>query len=154
MHLTRRHPKALPRLAGDPGKQCRRVMGVQPVQRPSQTVVVQQLRRDPRTQQVLHGFGRKELRDQIQPAIAEAEPVEDHGHRRRSHAHLLLVRSRPRIQIRRQPDLLAHARHDAQMIQPLAPYSPVFRMKSPLPGGGSILANSGKWFKSAAECGR
>ena len=93
MHLTRRHPKALPGLAGDPGKQRRRVMGIQPVQRPSQTVVVQQLRRDPWPQQVLHGLGGKELRDQIQPAIAEAEPVEDHRHRRRAHAHLLLARS-------------------------------------------------------------
>ena len=45
----------------------------------------------PASQQVLDGLGGKELRDEIEPAIAEAQPVQDHRHRRRAHAHLLLA---------------------------------------------------------------
>ena len=118
MHLARRHPKALPRLPRDPGKQRRGVVRIEPVQGASQAVVMQELGGDPWAQQVLDRLGGKELRDQIQPAIAEAQPIQDHRHGRRSHTHLLLARSGHRIQIRRQPNLLAHPGHDPQMIQP------------------------------------
>jgi hypothetical protein len=99
VHLPRADPEALAGLPRDPRKQRRRVVVVQPVQRSPQAVVVQHLRGDPPTQQVLHRFGREELGDQIQPSIAEPQPVQKHRHRRRAHAHLLLARSRQRIQI-------------------------------------------------------
>ena len=68
---------------------------------------------------MLHRLGREELRDQIQPAIAKAKAVQDHGHRGGAHTHLLLGRSGQRIQIVGQANLPADARHDAQMIQPV-----------------------------------
>ncbi len=119
VHLSCGYAKALTRLPSDPGKQRGGIMVVQPIQCPPQAIVMQHLGRDPWTQQVLHRLGRKELRDQIQPAITEPQPIQDHRHRRRAHAHLLLARFRQRIQILCQPDLAADARHDAQMIQSL-----------------------------------
>jgi hypothetical protein len=100
-------------LPGDASKERRGVMGVQPVEGAPKTVVVQHLRGDTGPQQVLDGLGREELGDQIQPAVAEAEAVEDHCHRRRAHAHLLLRRPGQRIQILGQPDLLADPGHHA-----------------------------------------
>jgi hypothetical protein len=106
-----------PRLAGEPGEQRGRVVRVEPVEGPSQAVVVEPLRADPRPQEALHRLGRKELRDQIQPAIAEAQSLQDHRDRRRPHTNLLLARACQRIQIRGQPDLLALLGHDPQVIQ-------------------------------------
>jgi hypothetical protein len=119
MDLPGRYPEALPGLPGDAGEERGRVLRVQPIQGAPQAVVVEQLRRDPRTQQVLHRLGGEKRRHQVQPAIAEAESIEDHGHRRGAHAHLLLRGPGHRIQVRRQPDLLADAGDDPQMIQPL-----------------------------------
>ena len=52
------------------------------------------------TQQVLRRLGYEELWDQIELPIAEAQPIEDHGHRCRAHAHafmaLAILRDQPR----------------------------------------------------------
>src|SRR5262249_31197787 len=56
--------------------------------------------------------------------VAEPQPIEDHGHGCRTHAHLLLGRPGQRIQVLRQPDLAADSRHDAQMIQSLDAHTP------------------------------
>jgi transposase len=45
--------------------------------------------------------------------------IQDHRHRRHPHSHRLLARTRQRIQILRQPDLLADPGHIPLMIQPL-----------------------------------
>lgn len=119
MHLAGRNPKALTRLPDNPREQRRRVMGMLPVECPPQVVVVQYLRGDAGTQQVLHRLGREELRDQIQPVFAKAEPVQNHRHCRGAHTHLLLAGTCQPIEILRQSDLAANARHDAQMIQTL-----------------------------------
>jgi hypothetical protein len=71
VRLTRRDSKAHPRLARQSGEEGGGIVLVEPIQRPSQAVVMQHLGRDARTQQMLDGLGRKEPGDQIQPAIAE-----------------------------------------------------------------------------------
>jgi hypothetical protein len=71
------------------GEQRGHIMGIQPIQRASQTVVVEIRRADPRSQQMLHRFVLEELRQQIQLAIAEPQAIEDHRHRRSPHRHLL-----------------------------------------------------------------
>ncbi len=101
MHLPGADPEPLAGLARNPRTERRRVMGIQPVQRPSQAVVMQHLGRDAWAQQMLARLGREELGHQIQPAIAEPQPVEDHRDRRHADAHLLLGRPRQRIQILR-----------------------------------------------------
>ena len=88
MHLACGEAEAL---ACDAGKEHRRLMSVEPGERPSQAVVVEHLRRDPVPQQVLQGLGREELRDQIQLAITEAQLVQDHRHCGRSDTHMLLA---------------------------------------------------------------
>lgn len=65
MDVTRGDAKALARLARDPGEQRGGIVGVEPVQRPSQAVVVQLLGCDAGTEEVLDRFRREELRDQI-----------------------------------------------------------------------------------------
>ena len=49
MHLACGHAEALARLAGDPGEQRRRIVVIEPVERPSQAIVVEHIRRDPGT---------------------------------------------------------------------------------------------------------
>jgi hypothetical protein len=93
VYLSCRNPKALARLPGNPREQRRRVVVVQPVQRPPQAIVVQRLGGDARSEQVLHRIGREELRDQIQSAVAAAEDVQEHGHRGGPDTHLLLGRA-------------------------------------------------------------
>jgi hypothetical protein len=152
VHLPRRDPEPLACLAGNPRKQRRRIVRVEPIQRPSQAVVMEHLRGDARSQQVLDRLGREELGNQIEPAIAEPQPVQDHRHRRCSATHLLLVRSGHCIQVVCQADLAADARYDPQMIQSFdahtlhdaLPFLPVGLM---LP---EIAKNSSR---SAAKCG-
>jgi hypothetical protein len=52
MDLARRDPKARPPLAGDPGEERGRIMGVEPIQRPSPAVVAQLLDSDARAQEI------------------------------------------------------------------------------------------------------
>jgi hypothetical protein len=124
VHLPRRDAKALASLARQSGEEGGRIVLVEPVQRSSQAVVMQHLGRDAGTQQVFDRLGREELRDQIQAPVAEPAPVEDHRHRGGAHTDLLLTRSRQRIQVLRQPDLAADARHNAQMVQSLDTHAP------------------------------
>ena len=72
MDLVHGDAEALPCLAGDPGKQHGGIVGIQPVQRASQAVVMQMFCPDAWTQQMLDGLGGEELRHQIQATIAEA----------------------------------------------------------------------------------
>jgi hypothetical protein len=79
VRLPRRDPKSPTCLARNPGKQRRRIVGIEPmepVEGSSQTAVVQLRGRDARTQQMLHQLGCEELGDQIQPAITE--PADRH----------------------------------------------------------------------------
>jgi hypothetical protein len=85
---------------------------------------VQAVRGDPGAEAVFHRLGGKELGDQIEPAITDPEPIEDHSHRRGAHADLLLIRSGQRIQIVRSSDLLADADHDPQMVPPFDTHAP------------------------------
>jgi hypothetical protein len=54
MHLTRTHPKDLARLSGNAGKYLGRILHVEPVRCPSQTIVVEIRCLNARPQQVLH----------------------------------------------------------------------------------------------------
>jgi hypothetical protein len=49
---------------------------VEPVQRPSQAVVVEVVGGDARSQEVVDRLVGEELRDEVEPAIAEAQPIE------------------------------------------------------------------------------
>ena len=119
MHLPRPDPKRPPRPSAMPANSVVGIVRIQPVQRPSQTVVIEVLGGDPWPQQPLDRLGGKELRHQIQPAITEPQPVEDHRHRCRADADPLVALLVLRVQPLPQPDLAADSRHDAQMIQPL-----------------------------------
>ncbi len=92
-------------------------MFIQPVQRAPQTVVVEVLRHDPRSQQMLHGFVREELGHEIEPAVAASQSVADHRGGRRAHAHLLPVPWLLLIQPVGDPDLSTHLGDQAQMIE-------------------------------------
>jgi hypothetical protein len=54
------------------------VVGREPIQGTPQTIIVQVCRGDARANQALDWFVFKELRDQIQPSIAEPQSVEHH----------------------------------------------------------------------------
>jgi hypothetical protein len=92
---------------------------IQPVQRPSQTVVVEVLGQDPRSQQMLHRLIREELGHEVEPTIAEAESVQDQRDRRCPHAHLLPVGGLLLVQPLGHPDLPTDLRDDAQMVEML-----------------------------------
>ncbi len=119
MHLPRADPKRAPRPQRATGEQRRGVVGLQPVQRPSQTIVVEVLGRDPRSQQPLDRLVGEELRHQVQPAIAETEPVQDHGHCRRADPDPFMALVVLRVQPLGETDLPTDAGHDPQVIQPL-----------------------------------
>src|SRR5262249_17458132 len=51
------------------------------------------------------------------------QAVQRQGHRRRAHAYMLVARPGERLQIRRRPDLLAHPRHNPQVVQPFDPHA-------------------------------
>src|SRR5215813_14891992 len=59
----------------DPGKQGGRIVGVQPIERTPQALVVEVLSGDPWPEQVRDRFGLEELGDQIEAAIGEANPL-------------------------------------------------------------------------------
>src|SRR5260221_7351498 len=66
---------------------------------------------------MLHWLGGKELRHQIESAIAKAQAVENHRHRGRAYTHPFMRVLILRIQPLRQSDLATDPGHDAQMIQ-------------------------------------
>jgi hypothetical protein len=119
VHLPHTDSKGAPGPQREAREQRRGIMSVQPVQRATQAVVVEILGGHARSQQPLDRLGRKELRHQIQPAITEAQPVQDHRHRRRADPHPLVALHVLRIEPLRQPDLTTHPCHDTQVIQPL-----------------------------------
>jgi hypothetical protein len=92
-------PEALAGWRRDPGKQRGRIVGVQPIERAPQTVVVEILGRDPRPEQVRHWLGLEELGDQIEAAIGAAQPVAEHRHRRGPHTDPFLRAGVARVQI-------------------------------------------------------
>jgi len=111
--------RRLARPQRQPRKQPRHVLLVQPIQRPPQSVVVEVLGQDPRSQQMLHRFVGKELGDEIEPAIAQAEPIEHQGDSRCPHAHLLAVARLLLVEPLGDPDLARDLRHNAQMVEML-----------------------------------
>lgn len=111
------HAERSARPQRQPREQPRHVVLIQPVQGASQTVVVEVLGQDPRPQQMLHRFVGEELRHEIQPAIAEAQSVQDQRDGRRPHAHLLSVGGVLLVQPVRHSDLPTDLRDDAQMVE-------------------------------------
>lgn len=85
-----------------------------PLRVPRLAVVVHLLRRNARTQQLLHRLGRDELRGALQPAMAAVQSVHTHHYR-------LLAWARQRIRCPNTPTvhLLAHPRRDPPAVQPL-----------------------------------
>ncbi len=71
MDLSCRDAKDLPCPTRYPGKQFGRVVRIQPIQRATQTVIIEHVSADPWPQQVFDGFVGEELRHQIQLSIAE-----------------------------------------------------------------------------------
>ena len=72
-------------------------MFVEPIQGSPQTVVIEHVRGDPCSQQVLDRLVLKVLGDQVQLSIAEAEPIEYHRHRGLADAHASMAVSCLRI---------------------------------------------------------
>ena len=100
-----------------PGKQRGYIMLVEPIQGASQTVVVEHIRRDPFSQQVLDGFVLKILGHQVQLSEAPPEPIEHHRDRGFPYTHAATAVSRLLIQPLRYSRFLTHSRHNPQMVQ-------------------------------------
>jgi hypothetical protein len=115
MQPFHRRPKRPPRAQGQPGKEPRDILRVQPVERAPQAVVVEVLSANPWPQQMLYWLVGKELGHQIQLPVTEPQSVEHEGHRGRAHAHLLTLPRRLLVQPGRYSDLSAHFGHDPQM---------------------------------------
>ena len=71
MEVLRLNTKAATGLQGQSRKQRGHIMLVEPIQGAPQTVVVEHIRRDPFSQQVLHRLVLKILRHQVQLSITE-----------------------------------------------------------------------------------
>ena len=112
MQPLRRYAKRPPGAQGQPGKELGHIVLVEPIERSPQAVVVECVGGDTGTQQMLNGRVGKELRDQIQPAIAEPQPIEDQGHRGRADAHLLTVTRLLLVQPSRYADFSTDFGHD------------------------------------------
>jgi hypothetical protein len=89
MQMGQGNPKGAPGPPRQSRKQRGHIMRVEPVERAPQAVIVEIRRRNSWPQQVLDGLIREELRDEIELAMAQAQPIEHQRHRRRAHAHLL-----------------------------------------------------------------
>src|SRR5690349_14664292 len=114
------HPASTPnaRRARSAGPANSRVTScVQPVQRPPQTVVIEVLGPDPRSQQVLDRFIREVLRDEVESAITEPQAIEHQRHGRRPHTDLLAVARLLLVEPLGHPDLPTDFGHDAQIIE-------------------------------------
>jgi hypothetical protein len=94
-------------------------MLIEPIQLAPQAIVIEILRFDARTQQMLDRLVLKKLRDQVQPSETLAQSVQDHGDSGRPHTDLPLRSGLLRIHIRCQPDLLARSSYNAQVVQAL-----------------------------------
>jgi hypothetical protein len=94
-------------------------MLVEPIQGASQTVIVEHIRCDPCSQQVLDRFVLKVLGDQVQLSIAEAEPIEHHRHCGLPDTHTSTGVSCLLIQPLRYSRFLTHSGHNPQMVQTL-----------------------------------
>jgi hypothetical protein len=57
--------------------------------------------------------------DQVQLAIGEAEPIQNHRHHRRSHTHISTTFSDLRVQPCCYPCFSTHCCHNPSRIQPL-----------------------------------
>jgi hypothetical protein len=114
-------PKRPARSQRQPCKPASHVVRIQPVQRSSQTVIVEILGHDPWSQKMLHRLVREELGHEIEAAVTEAPPIEDHRHRRRPDTDLLPIPWLLLIQPVGYPDFVANSRHDPQMVEMLHP---------------------------------
>src|SRR5258708_32078133 len=77
--------------AGYSRKELGGIMRVEPIERPSQTIVIEHISGDPPSQQVFHRLVRKILRHEIQLAEAPAQSIQDHRCCGRSYTHLLSI---------------------------------------------------------------
>src|SRR5260370_14368963 len=153
MHLTSCDTKDLPRFAGDPGKQFRRVVSVQPIQGATQTVVIEHFGLDPSTQQVLNWFVSEVLWHQIQLPVAEAQSIQNHRYCCRSHAYLLTIPWVLVIQPRCKTDLLSHARHNSQVVEPFIHIQFRCGHRESSSAVDSTLPIFGKTVNHTPECG-
>ena len=121
VQLARTHAHALASLGGDAGKEDGGVVRIQPVQRTPQALVIQVVGADPGAQEMLHGLGGEELRDQIQAAVGKAQSIENHRYGRRADADAFMQMLVAGVQILREADFSADPGNDPQMIQALDP---------------------------------
>ena len=101
------------------GKQRGHIMLVEPIQGAPQTVVVEHVRGDPCSQQVLHWLVLKILRHQVQLSEAPPKPIEHHRHRGLAYTHAATGFSCLFIKPLGYSRFLTHPGHDPQMIQTL-----------------------------------
>lgn len=90
-------------------------MHILPAERSPQAIIVERIGSDAGTQHVLDRLLGKELRHQIQLAVAETQAVEHEGHCGSAHAYVLAIPRFLLVQPSRYPDFPADLRHDPQM---------------------------------------
>lgn len=73
------HSKTLASLMGNACEDGRDILLVEPIEGSPQTVVIEHIRADARTQKVSHRFVLEELWHQIELPIRKAQSIEDHG---------------------------------------------------------------------------
>jgi hypothetical protein len=113
------HCKAPPRLMRESGKECGEVVSSQPIQCTSQAIVVQVLRRDPWTDQLLDRFVSKKLGHQVQATITKTQATLHHRQHGLTQGYAGMCLFIEAVEILDQPYLLTDASHDPQMIQTL-----------------------------------
>lgn len=96
-----------------------RIMGIQPITRASQAIVVEQIGADPSSQQVFDRRVLNVLGHQRPRPIAEPPSIEDPCRGGRSSAHLVTIGRIVLISPGGQASFLAHSRHDPQGVQSL-----------------------------------
>ena len=151
MHLPCCHPKALARLPGDPRKQRGGIMSVQPIQGASQAVVMQELGGDPGPNRCSTGLVAKNCETRYNWRLLKPSPFKIIATVAVPTLTCCSLGPASCIQIVCQPNLLAHAGHDPQMIQPFTPYSPHVPHEASSGCGGSILAKCSKLVQD--RCG-
>ncbi len=102
---------------------------------------------------MLNWFVCKVLWDQIQLPVAEAQAIQNHRDRCRSHAYLLAIAWVLGIQPRRKANLLAHACHNPQVVEPFIQVAFCCCHRESSTVVDSTLSIFHKTVNQTAECG-
>jgi hypothetical protein len=112
--------EALRGLARDAHEQLGEAALEEPVQNPSEPVVVQVLGLNPGADQVLGGLAGEEFLEEVTRSREEPQPVEDHGlHRLAATEALLRMDAEPSVDLFDHSGIIDDARNDAEVVDVL-----------------------------------